>query len=282
MECVDVIMEDYKKLTLIGSGNTADVYEIDSTKILKLFKSGMTKEICEMEFANTKSAASVIRTVPEAFQTIEVDGRYGAVYEKISGYCMLDLLTSKLWTADTHAKLLAKYHVDIQKESAHPSPSVKQKLKQDISRSDLLTEEEKRKVYCYLDSLPEGNTLCHFDFHPGNVIIQENKPVIIDWMTLCFGDKCSDVARTGIILKFSELPHGPWLVKKLVHYMHNRLYKVYIKEYLNLTGISKRDVDQWELPVAAARLREGISDQEKGMLLKLVRRQIEIYGIQVQ
>lgn len=278
MERVDIIMEDYKKLTLIGSGNTADVYEIDSTKILKLFKSGMTKEICEIEFTNTKSAGSVISAVPAAYQTVETDGRYGAVYEKISGYSMLDRMTTKIWTSITQAKLLAKYHADIQKESAHPFPTVKQKLKHDISRSDLLTEEEKRKVYRYLDSLPEGNTLCHFDFHPGNVIIQEDKPVIIDWMTLCYGDKCSDVARTGIILKFSELPNGPWLVKKMVHYLHNRLYKVYIKEYLKITGISKKDVEQWVLPVAAARLREGISKQEKEALLKLIRRQIEIYG----
>jgi len=97
-------------------------------------------------------------------------------------------------------------------------------------------------------------------------------------VTLCYGDKCSDVARTGIILKYSELPNGPWLVKKMVHYLHNRLYKVYIKEYLKITGISKKDVEQWVLPVAAARLREGISKQEKEALLKLIRGQIEIYG----
>lgn len=275
-------MEDYKKLTLIGSGNTADVYEIDSTKILKLFKSGMPKEICEMEFTNTKSVGSIISAVPAAYQTVEVDGRFGAVYEKISGYSMLERMTSKLWTSNAQAKLLAKYHSDIQKESAHPVPPVKQKLKHDISSSDFLTEEEKRKVYRYLDALPEGNTLCHFDFHPGNVIIQDGKPVIIDWMTLCYGDKCSDIARTGVILKYHQLPHCPWLVKKLVQYMQNRLYLVYIKEYIKITGINKKDVDQWELPVAAARLREGISDQEIGVLLKVIRKKLNIYNIQVQ
>ena len=36
-----------------------------------------------------------------------------------------------------------------------------------------------------------------------------------------------------------------------------RILKNYCKEYLKLTGISMGDIAKWELPIAAARLRES-------------------------
>ena len=41
-------------------------------------------------------------------------------------------------------------------------------------------------------------------------------------------------------------------------------------EYMKLTEISKADIAKWEVPVAAARLRESISDKERKVLSDIV------------
>ena len=52
----------------------------------------------------------------------------------------------------------------------------------------LLAEAEMQDLYKYIDCLPDGNILCHFDFHPNNIILSDNNYSIIDWMTACKGD----------------------------------------------------------------------------------------------
>ena len=137
----------------------------------------------------------------------------------------------------------------------------------------MLTDEIKEKLRKYLKQLPEGNDLCHFDFHPGNIMITENKAVFIDWMTACKGDACADVARTGILLKYGEVPHAPWIIRKIISIFQHHIYKIYIKEYLKISKRNIEDVNRWILPVAAARLREWISDNEKLVLIELVKEQ---------
>ena len=132
-----------------------------------------------------------------------------------------------------------------------------------------LSEEEKAILKHYIATLPDGDYLCHFDFHPGNIMMVNDKPVFLDWMTACKGDRCADVARTCILLKYGQLEHAPIWVQKLLALGKNSMCKKYCKEYMKLLGITKKDIDKWEVPIAAARLRESISESEKMVLLDL-------------
>ena len=135
----------------------------------------------------------------------------------------------------------------------------------------MLPEEYKEIIRNYLKELPEDNTLCHLDFHPGNIMIVDNKAVFLDWMTACRGDACADVARTCIMLKYGGVEHAPWIMKKLISITQHRIYKVYIKEYLMISNRRIEDINRWELPVAAARLSEWIPEEEKRVLVQLVK-----------
>lgn len=56
-----------------------------------------------------------------------------------------------------------------------------------------------------IKQLPQGNILCHGDFHPYNIIVtSENKPIIIDFANICRGPKEYDIARTYFLLKEAE------------------------------------------------------------------------------
>lgn len=264
-----------EKGKLIGQGNTAEIYNWGVDKILKLYRKGLPTTLCQDEFEKTMKANQLIKVVPKPIDIIFDNERIGAIYQKINGKTMLKKMLEKPWMFTKYAKLLAKYHADIQKPIKSEFPSVKMKLKGDIEAVDLLTETEKQYLYKYLDFLPNGSALCHFDFHPDNVIVSNSNYCIIDWMTACKGDRLSDVARTGVILNFSKIPRVPVVVNFILSIFQKQVFKIYLKEYLRITNAPLESIKKWELPVAAARLREWVPEQEKQQLLNYVRRNLE-------
>lgn len=41
-------------------------------------------------------------------------------------------------------------------------------------------------------TMPDGDHLCHGDFHPRNVLGEALQPILIDWPNACCGDPASD------------------------------------------------------------------------------------------
>ena len=66
-----------------------------------------------------------------------------------------------------------------------------------------------------LNALPDGDFLCHGDFHPDNVMMTPGDPVLIDWPGAKKEIPAADSARTLVVLMTATLPaHIP---------MHKRL-----------------------------------------------------------
>jgi len=260
-----------KKGLLLGQGNTAEIYEWETDKILKLYRNGLPEILCNNEFNATKSVYNLLHATPKPFEIVHVDSRVGAVYERITGKTMLKEMVSKPWKFGKYSNLLAQCHVNIQKPIDFKLPMVKEKLKRDIDGTPLLSDTEKQRIYQYMDSLPNGSMLCHFDFHPDNIMLSNGNYIIIDWMTACKGDRLSDVARTGIILNFSEIQRVPRLANFILSRLKKKVYNDYLKEYLKITNVSVEEIKRWEMPIAAARLREWIPEKEQQKLLIFVR-----------
>jgi len=263
-----------EKGKLLGQGNTAEIYECSTDKILKLYKSTMPDKACESEFYITENINRTLGIGPKAYEIIYLDGRIGAIYEKVAGKTMLNEMLSKIWTINKRSKLLAYYHSEIQKKIDFKLLTVKEKLKENIESVGELTLLEKDKLLRYLETLPEGNILCHFDFHPDNIILNKGRPIVIDWMTACIGEGAADIARTCLILKYSEVPMKSRFIQKLIRKFQNKVYQNYIGEYLKITNTKMVDIQKWEVPIAAARLCEWIPENEKNRLMNIVRQSI--------
>ncbi|MDE6303015.1 MAG: aminoglycoside phosphotransferase family protein, partial [Clostridia bacterium] len=126
----------------------------------------------------------------------------------------------------------------------------------------------------YINTLSDGNALCHFDFHPGNVMIKDGEFCVIDWMTACNGNAVADAARTYLLLSYGELLYASLIVKLIAHIVEKHIGRIYLREYKKLTGTSDEEIKKWLLPLAAARLIEWIPKNEKKKLLKFVRKQL--------
>lgn len=256
---------------LIGQGNTAEIFEWDNNNILKLYRNGLSEDLCTKEFELTKYAFEHLNIAPKPIKLIYSNGRAGAIYERLTGKTMLKLLLSKPWNFRKYSKLLAHSHIKIHQRATLSAVTVKEKLREDIENVTLLSLEEKQLLYKYIDTLPDGDCICHFDFHPDNIILLDKKYYVIDWMTACIGDPLSDVARTLLLLKFAEIPRVPGFVNLLVKLYKKIIYHIYLTEYLEGTGATLSDIERWELPLAAARLCEWIPEREFKKLLNMVK-----------
>ncbi|WP_050900542.1 hypothetical protein [Paenibacillus elgii] len=89
------------------------------------------------------------------------------------------------------------------------------------------------------------------------------------------GHPDGDAARTRLVLDYASLPPGmPKPVKLLFTTLRRQLCRMYLKEYIRLTGSTMESMEAWLLPLAAARLVESITEEARSKLLELVNRQL--------
>jgi len=110
-----------------------------------------------------------------------------------------------------------------------------------------------------LQMMPDASQLCHNDFHPANILMADQGPVIIDWMDAARADPLADVARTLIILHFARLPSsGPLRLAQVA--LRRLLSGLYLRRYFQLRPGKRDDLARWMIPVATARLVEGVDE----------------------
>ena len=259
-------------MKMIGQGNTAEIYKYGEDKIIKLFRKEIPKEVAALEYEKAVFVQTYVENVPKAYDFITENNRYGIIYDRIYGIDLIKIIIKSIGKINHYSRTLALLHMSIhqKKVKVNEEFSVKNKLRCDIEAVEALSYEQKEFLTQYLKELPDGEVLCHFDFHPGNIMIQGKEPIIIDWMTACVGNPCADIARTYLILNYGELPNGTYLVRKLVRLFQRHVGKIYYREYLKHSVFTESDIEKWILPVAAARLREWIPDSEKKILSNLV------------
>ena len=250
----------------IAHGRTADVYDWDEGHILKLFHNWFELPNIEYErkIASAVHASGV--KAPAVKELVHVQGRNGLIYERVAGNSMLDMFQRKPWMVFTYSSLLAKLHVQMHEcvFDADRIPSQRKRLENKINHTDVLPASLKTSLLDSLQSLPDGDRVCHGDFHPANVLISGKDARVIDWMDASRGNPLADVARTSIILlgaaETEEIPNP--FIKGLVKIFHS----IYLKHYFRLRSGSEDEYRRWVPIIAGARLREGIPELEKWLV----------------
>ena len=80
-----------------------------------------------------------------------------------------------------------------------------------------------------------------------------------------------DVARTTLLLQFSELPPSMnERHRQKIAEMRHLFCEAYLEHYRHIQSISREAIARWDLPVAAARLSEGIGNGEKAELWEII------------
>ena len=193
---------------MIGEGRTAEIIAWGDGKVLKLYKDWTDPSWAEREYASSVMAYEGGAPVPRPYELIQHDGRSGIVFERVEGRTALTLIRTQPWRLVEITRVMAKMQAVYLKAPGTGLPSNKGGLEWGIRRviEGGLGEERGERILAALAALPDGDRLCHMDFHPDNVMLTKRGWVIIDWMNTRCGPPLSDVARTSLIFRVGEPP----------------------------------------------------------------------------
>jgi aminoglycoside phosphotransferase (APT) family kinase protein len=184
---------------------------------------------------------------------------------------MLSILEHRPWQMLDLARSLAEAHALIHGIEAPPDlPELKKLL---VARIEAGVEDQSLRDFALrvLEPLPEGNRLCHGDFHPGNVLISELRVSVIDWGNATRGAPEADYARTALLIGHGDPPPGTSrLFRSVIGAGRSIFARAYARNYRRRAQGPLADVRSWEIAHAAARLAEGI-EAETSMLIVFLR-----------
>lgn len=258
-------------LNKIGIGRTAEVYDYEQGKVLKLFYKYIADEIINTEYNNTKLIESMCIPSAKCFDLIIYDDRKGLILEKINGLSIMKTMEMHPMRSISYAIPLARTHYQIHKPVLAKFPNNKEQLTLRIRDAKILSTNIKNKLYEYIQSLDDDNILCHSDFHPENVIINNNKYIVFDWSTATIGNKYSDVAHTNLLLRYGVSPDTKNKIELYItNKVRNSFADKYLNEYIKIANCNKEDIYKWDIPHMASMLNDIMSDNTKDYFIQRI------------
>lgn len=260
-----------KDLRRLGEGRQAELFTWPPDGVVKLFRRAKALEAAKSEADAMGVLSSTTIPMARFLGTVTVEGRPGIVMERLVGADQLTLLGRKPWKIWSVATALGRLHAGL--HSAPPPeglPPLRPFIRAEIEFSEWVSPELKALALADLDRLPDGEAVCHWDFHPGNVIETADGPKIIDWANVRRGDRLADVARTRLIIQSGVLPPGvPLLIRWFNALGRGVLVWRYLSEYRRRRPFAKTELEAWTRVSLTSRLSYGLP-QEREHLLALI------------
>jgi uncharacterized protein (TIGR02172 family) len=252
----------------IARGRTAEIYVWQPGWVIKLFLPRYSRTSVEHEADIARKVWATGLRAPAIDQVVAVDGRYGILYEQVDGTSLLQKLRRQPWQLVAIARLMGRLHADMHSRPAPTLPALRDRLPRRIEQAAPLPARLRPKVLATLQQLPDGDVLCHGDFHPDNILETAQGPIIIDWNDATHGHPLADVARTLVLARFGTSP-DPAVRFTAEQAMRWLLRAVYLFNYRRRRPYERAMLRQWLIPVAAARLAENITEEEPQLLAYL-------------
>jgi aminoglycoside phosphotransferase (APT) family kinase protein len=238
---------------LLAAGQRAEVFEWGS-RVVKLCRSTGSKHLIFREAAINAAVEALGLPVPAVWSVQQIDDRWGIVFDRVSGVSFAEQMRSNPAGIPQYLQVLAHLHTRIHANVAGQFSSLKGWVTTRITRTTLLNEPQRQILLNGLRNMPDGDNLCHGDFHPRNVLGEVSKPIVIDWPNACCGDPAADVCRSYLILKLHA----------------DKVAEPYLDAYCQAAHVWRQTILDWLLYVAAARLAEDVPGEQHG-LLELIR-----------
>jgi aminoglycoside phosphotransferase (APT) family kinase protein len=253
----------------IAVGRTSEVYALGEDRVVKLLRDGFPKDMIDLEAAKTAAAHEAGVPAPAVHGTVEVDGRPGIIVDRVDGDLLIDELVFEPMRIRSWARVFADTHVSTLSVSSQDLPDVRDVLEGKIRAADI-TEGQRSAALTVLAAAPQDDAVLHGDFHPANIVVTADGPVLIDWMDGARGHPGADIARTLWLLSPATLPPDR-PNRRLFLMLQGMFRRPYLKQCSRQLGIDRRVIDAWRLPVVAARLAEGVEWEEAALRTELDR-----------
>lgn len=258
---------------MLGEGSSAEVYAMEDNRVLKAFRGHVTREHVEREFQNTEKVREAGLPVPQAHELVEADGQLGIVFQRMAGRALQKFIMERPCEIDETGRRFARLHYQIHQPIDAQLPWQVTKYMDKIRESQALPFALQRQAMRLLGTLPLGNSLCHGDFTPPNVVVNDQTIAVLDWPNAVAGNPVACVVETSLnLVRYRENVSEPFL------YGAEIFRKSYLEECARLRPSFAEDFAQWEPVVAAAMLSTTIYEPEIARLRGIVVAGLERLG----
>jgi aminoglycoside phosphotransferase (APT) family kinase protein len=259
-------------LERLGEGREAETFAWSEGQILRLVRDPSQADRLEREELALAAASRAGVPVPAVYGRHTLGGRPGMIMERVDGPDLLTVLGRQPWRLRSVARTLGATHARVHAfELDEGLPTVHDYIGACVD-DPLIPDELRSPALKRLATLRHGKNLCHWDFHPANLLQGKNGPVVIDWTFALRGDAAVDVARSRLILGVGAPPPGAsLLVRRFDALARRTIARLYLRAYRRHGPLDLELVARWEPLVALTRLTGGIP-QERERLISICRK----------
>ena len=239
---------------LISSSSTKSVYR-DGNVAIKEFCEGFPKaEVLNEALCNARVEDLPGLHVPKILGVSVVDGKWSIMKEYIEGKTLEQLMEENPDKTQEYMEQMVDLQLEIHSKACPLLNKLKEKTIRALNEEPELDESTRYELLTRLDGMPKHTKLCHGDFSPSNIIVQEDGTMyVIYWVHAAQGNASADVARTYLLLSLKD----------------SKLADLYMDLFCEKTGTDKRYVQGW-LPIVAAALLVKKRPEEKELLEKWI------------
>lgn len=250
--------------TKLAEGREAEIFAWDDGCVLRLLRDVEGRAQLEQESRAMLAAIDAGVRCPRPRGVVDVDDRPGLLIDRVDGLDGLDHVSKKPWKLWSLAREFGEQHALLCAAEAPPElPAVLDVLRRKAERADV-SDRARARALEELETLPDGDRICHGDFHPGNLIWSDGVAFVIDWAGAARGDPTADHARTLLLMRAAALPPGaPRLLLATVKVARGALTQTYQRRYQALSHVDPALLARWELPVTVARVADGIEEEHE-------------------
>lgn len=256
---------------LLAEGREAEVFAWDDGTVLRLLRDPRWAPRMERTTVAIDAARARGVPTPAVVARVTVAGRPGLVMERVDGPDLLTLLGRRPWLLVSVAGDMGTIHARLH-ETVAPAelPALRDVARQRIRATPQLPARLADLALGLLDDLPDGDRICHGDYHPGNLLRAADGPVVIDWTNATRGDPMADVARTRLMFRLGEVPAGTSsVIRGLERFGRGAFARLYLRAYRRARPLDLPFVERWEIVRAADRFAEGIEGEYPALLAVL-------------
>lgn len=236
---------------LVGTGRIAEVFEYGDA-VVKLYRDPSSRTAAFAEAATLAVVAEHGLPTPQVYEVSHYVGRWGVVMDRAPGEPFARAIQADAEQVAAMLDEMVTLHLKMHERPEPRLPSLKPRLINRIGRAPGLEDRLRGTLLERLSAMPDGDYLCHGDYHPYNVVGVPGRAMVIDWVDATSGPVGADVCRSFLLMS-TVVPE---------------LAETYLDRYSQLGAIPKAEILSWMPFVAAARLTEGITEEEP-MLLRL-------------
>jgi len=239
----------------IAKSRYCTVHEFGPDRIVKLYNREIGRSAVTTHWQRSVIVGGTGLAVPAVHGGVVRDrasSRLGIVYDRAHGFSLKQFMLGSAQRQKVQLlRMLVEEHRLIHSIGAQPGlPTQRLILAQAIDSIPSLTPDQRVGALSLLNSLPDGEVLCHGDFGAQNVMFDGERATVVDWSDACNGHVLGDLTRAWAQMRF---PRDGSFKTRL-----RRRYAAwyYLQRYLKHYAFDLRELRQWMFLNALIRLKD--------------------------